>query len=627
MLVSLVFVSFSSFLISGLFGHLLGVFGVRLVNSFGIFCSFILSLLAFIDIGCCGNRVLVVFCSWLDVSAVLVDWSIILDSLSVVMLILVSFVSFLVHLYSFDYMLGDSVQSRYFVVITLFTCSMYLLIVSSNYLVLFTGYELIGVCSYLLINHWNSRLSANKASLEAMVVNRLGDLFFSLGFFFMFVRFRSLEYSEVFGLFLSDATIGCLLVLGSMGKSAQLGLHVWLPNAMEGPTSVSALIHAATLVTAGVYLVLRSSGLLESYVVVVGVSIIGSFTLLYSGVVGFFQTDLKKVIAYSTCSQVGYMMLACGLFSYKAGLFHVLTHGFFKGLLFLSAGSLIHSVGDEQDVRRLGGLSSFFPYTYTSTLVGSLALMGVPFLSGFYSKDTFLEVAYVQSFVDSVGLFVYCLALFGVFSTSYYSTRLFCLVYWGFFKGSRVIVGTRSGIGLVVKLPLFCLSLASIFGGYLLQDFFVGPGSCFWLGSIDSQCVSYPFFDREFIWFLYKLFPFLGLILGVCYSILVDRRCFWFYTVCQTVVGLFFYRLFSLKWYFDKVYVDLFGQFCLRVSDTFLYRDLDRGVLEWFGPRLAYRGLFFSSFSLSRLVQTGELFHYLCFLGLFCIFYFCLYFI
>ena len=464
----IVFLPLLGFLSGGLFGQFLGL-GVSITTTVSVFSSFCLSSVLFYDILLTGNSYKVTTGSWIPVEAFDIEWSFYFDSLTCVMLLVVTLISSLVHLYSTEYMSHDPHLTRFMSYLSLFTFFMLILITANNFLQMFVGWEGVGLSSYLLINFWFTRIQANKSAIKAMLVNRVGDFFILLALFSIYYVFNSLDYDVVFSLvplmtmykisignsLFSAIDIICLfLFLGAMGKSAQLGLHTWLPDAMEGPTPVSALIHAATMVTAGVFLLARCSFLFEfSPLVLNFIMLIGASTAFFASTTGLFQNDIKKVIAYSTCSQLGYMVFACGLSSYEVGIFHLSNHAFFKALLFLGAGSVIHAVSDEQDMRKMGGLKNLLPFSYSIMLIGSLALVGFPFLTGFYSKDTILEVAYAKYSVW--GHFCYYLGTFAAFFTAFYSTRLLFLVFLSEPNGSRKVLATAHEGSWALTFPLF----------------------------------------------------------------------------------------------------------------------------------------------------------------------------
>ena len=477
---TIIFAPLIGFLIAGLFGRKIGDLGSQIITSSLIFLSAIIScyyLYQFII----GSDVLnfVIF-NWISSGQLNLNWSIYIDTLTAVMLVVVTSVSFLVHVYSIGYMSHDPDKPRFMSYLSLFTFAMLMLITSDNFLQLFFGWEGVGLASYLLIGFWFKKPSADAAAIKAFVVNRVGDFGLAIGIFLIYKYTGSLNFSEVFQAVpsLLDKKINFIgtdgnlityicvfLFIGAMGKSAQLFLHTWLPDAMEGPTPVSALIHAATMVTAGVFLVIRCSPIFEySSVALNLVAIIGGLTAFISATIALTQHDIKKVIAYSTCSQLGYMFFACGLSNYYVGLFHLFNHAFFKALLFLSAGSVIHSMRDEQDMRRLGGVSQTMPITYICVLIGSLSLSGFPFLSGFYSKDVILETALGAYTVT--GYFAFWLGSITAFLTAFYSFRLF---YIGFMQETSspksIVIGSHES-GLAIIVPLTTLGFGSIFSGY-----------------------------------------------------------------------------------------------------------------------------------------------------------------
>ena len=406
MLILIVLLPLMGFISGSLFGRLIG-YGSCIITTSSIFISFLLSCSVFMHVLNTGVTYKLLMGSWIFVEFLQINWCFCFDSLTCIMLLVVTFISTLVHLYSIEYMAHDPHLPRFMSYLSLFTFFMLILVTGNNFLQMFVGWEGVGLSSYLLINFWFTRIQANKSAIKAMLVNRVGDFFILLGLFSIYYVFNSLDYDIVFSLVplvtdlkllfinfeISAIDLICLfLFLGAMGKSAQLGLHTWLPDAMEGPTPVSALIHAATMVTAGVFLLARCSYLFEFSPFVLNlIMFIGASTAFFASTTGLFQNDIKKVIAYSTCSQLGYMMIACGTSGYAAGMFHLTNHAFFKALLFLSAGSIIHALADEQDMRKMGGLLKFLPFTYSMMFIGSLSLMGFPFLTGFYSKDLILE--------------------------------------------------------------------------------------------------------------------------------------------------------------------------------------------------------------------------------------------
>jgi NADH-ubiquinone oxidoreductase chain 5 len=477
---------------------------------------------------------------------------------------------------------------------------MLMLVTSDNFVQLFFGWEGVGLCSYLLINFWFTRLQANKSAIKAMVVNRVGDFGLALGILSIFVVFKTVEYSTVFSLvpyfldynflFLNYSfnlitLIGFLLFIGAVGKSAQLGLHTWLPDAMEGPTPVSALIHAATMVTAGVFLIIRCSPIYEySQNVLFFITIVGASTAFFAATVGVFQNDLKKVIAYSTCSQLGYMVFACGLSNYSVSMFHVLNHAYFKALLFLSAGSVIHALSDEQDMRRMGGLIQLLPFTYIMIVIGSLALMGFPFLTGFYSKDVILEIAYSK--YSFLGTFAHWLGVISASITAFYSFKLIYMTFISNPNGYKSSMQSVSDAPFAMALPLFILSLGSIFLGFLTKDLFIGLGTPFWNNSIFILPEHLNIIDAEFIPIYIKWIPFFVSIFGSCCSVLLyhifSDSLFKIYA--NSKFFNLFYTFFNKKWFFDRLQNELVVSFLLKAGYDVTYKIIDKGLIELFGP-------------------------------------------
>ena len=399
-------------IVSGFFGRKVGITGAHIITCASVITTTFLAIIAFFEVGFNNIPVTINVARWVDVESLYVLWNFRFDSLTVSMLIPVLIVSSLVHIYSISYMSHDPHNQRFFSYLSLFTFMMIILVTGNNYLVMFVGWEGVGVCSYLLVNFWFTRIAANQSSISALLTNRVGDCFLTVGMFAILWSFGNIDYSTVFALapYYNEniiTIIGICLLIGATAKSSQVGLHIWLPHAMEGPTPVSALIHAATMVTAGVYLLMRSSPLIEySSTVLVLCLWLGAITTVFSSLIGLFQQDIKKVIAYSTMSQLGMMVIAIGLSSYNLALFHLVNHAFYKALLFLGAGSVIHAVADNQDFRKYGGLRAFLPLTYSVMLIASLSLVAVPFMTGFYSKDFIFESSYGQFYLSgTISLF------------------------------------------------------------------------------------------------------------------------------------------------------------------------------------------------------------------------------
>ena len=445
-----------------------------------------------------------------------IKWSFNFDSLTVSMLIPVLIVSSLVHLYSIGYMSHDPHNQRFFSYLSLFTFMMIILVTADNFLVMFVGWEGVGVCSYLLVSFWFTRIAANQSSISAFLTNRVGDCFLTIGMFAILWSYGNLDYSTVFSLspYYSESVIiiiGICLLIGAMAKSSQVGLHVWLPMAMEGPTPVSALIHAATMVTAGVYLLIRVSPLIEySSLVLLLCLWLGAITTVFSSLIGLFQQDIKKVIAYSTMSQLGMMVIAIGLSSYNIALFHLVNHAFYKGLLFLGAGAVIHAVADNQDFRKYGGLISYLPLTYSVMFIASLSLVAFPFMTGFYSKDFIIESAFGKYYISSIA--VYYIASIGAMFTTLYSVKVLYLTFLSNPNGPIVNYKQAHAAhegDIYMSLPLIILAVFSIFFGYITKDIFIGLGSDFFS---DNGLFIHPkheiMLDTEFaVPTFYKLLP------------------------------------------------------------------------------------------------------------------------
>ena len=557
----------------------------------------LLSWLCFYDVILCGNSYCLVLFTWISSGYLDTEWSLMLDSLSAAMLVVVTTVAALVHMYSTEYMGEDPHICRFLSYISLFTFCMVMLVTADNLMQLFFGWEGVGLCSYLLISFWFTRIRATKAALKAVLMNRVADVFIVLGLGVCFAVFKTLKFEVLFALvpwiegsqflFLGGYTniidtLCILLFLGAMGKSAQLGLHTWLPDAMEGPTPVSALIHAATMVTAGVFLVIRCSPIFEySSLALNIVAVIGGLTAFVSATIALTQHDIKKVIAYSTCSQLGYMFFACGLSNYYVGLFHLFNHAFFKALLFLSAGSVIHSMRDEQDMRRLGGVSQTMPITYICVLIGSLSLSGFPFLSGFYSKDVILETALGAYTVT--GYFAFWLGSITAFLTAFYSFRLFYIGFMQKTSSPKAIATGSHESGLAIIIPLTTLGFGSIFSGYYFRDLFIGLGSDVFSGSIFVKPESLFLLNAEFIPFFYKSIPLVFSLTGIFLSILLYSKFGYLFSSFWLTAHPLTHFL-GKKWYFDTLYNRFFTKPSLDAGYSTFFKALDKGVIEYIGP-------------------------------------------
>jgi proton-translocating NADH-quinone oxidoreductase chain L len=568
--------------------------------------------------------------SWTTSGLFDVNWTFFTDSLTYTMTITVLTVSLLVHLYSLDYMKTDAHLARFISYLSLFTFFMLVLISGDSLVTLFLGWEGVGLCSYLLISFWYTRIQAGKAAIKAMIVNRVTDLFFTVGILTIFYLFQTVEFSSLFGLAryyvnvtlivggfelpaLSIATL--LLFLGAMGKSAQIGFHTWLPDAMEGPTPVSALIHAATMVTSGIFLLVRTSPLFEATPAVLQfVTLIGASTAFMAATAGLVQNDLKKIIAYSTCSQLGYMAFIAGLSGYSTSFFHLTNHAFFKALLFLSAGAVIHAISNEQDLRRLGGLTRILPYTYGMFMIGSLALMGFPFLTGFYSKDLILETT--GAIITIPGLFAYNLGLVTAFFTAFYSFRLLYLAFYSSSRSPRSYLRYAHELTPGMALVLATLALGSIFFGYFARDLFVGLGTPFWNGAIYCALeTSGSQTAGEFLPTIVKVLPFIGSVIAV--TLVFTVNSLWrnsnITNPLATTSLRNTHRFLSHKWYFDTVYNRLINQPLLTWAYNISFKALDKGIIELFGPT-GFGKLTFTAAKRTVSVQTGRLYTYALFM-------------
>lgn len=620
----IIFLSIIGSSFAGLFGRHLGSWGAAFITTSCLVVSFLLSLFAFYEVGLFGSPVYIKLTTWISSEVLHIDWGFMFDSLTVSMCVIVTFISSLVHLYSIEYMSHDPHLPRFMSYLSLFTFFMLILVTADNYVQMFVGWEGVGLASYLLINFWYTRIQANKAAIKAMVMNRIGDFCLLMGMLLIFINYKSIDYASVAVLtpVLKDKTvnflnfdlhllsvIGVFLFFGAVGKSAQLGLHTWLPDAMEGPTPVSALIHAATMVTAGVFLIARSSFIYE-YInnILELITVFGALTSFFAATTGLVQNDMKRVIAYSTCSQLGYMVFACGLSNYSVGFFHLSNHAFFKALLFLSAGSVIHAVNDEQDMRKMGGLKNLVPFTYSMVVIGSLALIGFPFLTGFYSKDLILEVAYGK--YSNLGYLSYFLGTLGAFCTAFYSMRLSYLTFLSKPTGHKKIICYAHDSGKFICIALGCLAIPSIFIGYLTKDMMVGVGSHFFGTAIFVNLNNFNVFDAEFISTFYKTLPVNLSLLGFFSALfLYTFKANFLFNIKTSVFGKKLYNFLNRKWFFDKIYNEYFSQFFFKFGFSTSYKFIDRGIFEILGPTGLSTAILKVGSSLHKM-QTGFIYHY-----------------
>ena len=607
MYLSIIILPLLGSIVSGFFGRKIGVTGSHIITCSSIMITTVLAIIAFLEIGFSNNPVAINLFPWLDSELFNIGWHFQFDSLTVSMLIPVLIISSLVHFYSIGYMSHDPHNQRFFSYLSLFTFMMVILVTGSNYLVMFVGWEGVGVCSYLLVSFWFTRIAANQSSMSAFLTNRVGDAFLTIGMFVILWSLGDLSYTTVFSLapYINEniiTIIGICLLIGAMAKSSQVGLHIWLPMAMEGPTPVSALIHAATMVTAGVYLLIRSSPLIEYSSSVLLICLwLGAVTTVFSSLIGLFQQDIKKIIAYSTMSQLGMMVIAIGLSSYNIAIFHLMNHAFYKGLLFLGAGAVIHAVADNQDLRKYGGLIKFLPLTYTVILIASLSLVAFPFMTGYYSKDFILESAYGQYHFSSVD--VYVIAVIGAIFTTLYSVKIIYLTFLGNPNGSVNYYKNAHEGDIFLSLPLVILAIFSIYFGFLTKDIFIGLGSGFFS---DNSLFIHPLheilIDTEFaVPTIFKLIPF---ILTMTFSLLaIIYPEFMPNSVTNfklSRIGYFIFGFFNQRFLIELFYNKYIVNTVLELGGQ-TTKVLDRGSIEWVGPYGVYNVLLWISKTISGL--------------------------
>ncbi|WP_445800657.1 NADH-quinone oxidoreductase subunit L [Temperatibacter marinus] len=670
---AIVFLPLIGFLIAGCFGRQIGDKASQYVTTGLLIVSAVLSWVAFTQI-MNGHKEIVHVLTWVSSGDLQFNWSFKIDMLTGVMLVVVNTVSSLVHMYSISYMEEDPHKPRFFAYLSLFTFAMLMLVTADNLVQMFFGWEGVGLASYLLIGFWFKKPSANAAAIKAFVVNRVGDFGFSLGIYAVFVLTGSVVFDDIFanigqyqeatlsflGYDLNAITIICILLfVGAMGKSAQLGLHTWLPDAMEGPTPVSALIHAATMVTAGVFLVARFSPVFAySPDAMYLVTIVGAMTALFAASVGLVQNDIKRVIAYSTCSQLGYMFVALGVGAFGAGIFHLFTHAFFKALLFLGAGSVIHAMHHEQDMRNMGGLWKKIPFTATVMLIGTLAITGFPLLSGYFSKDLIIFSAFATE--TAGGQFAFVLTVFAAFMTSFYSWRLAFLTFFGKTRADKHTYDHAHEGPLVMKLPLLILAIGALFAGWYFAPQFVGEArEAFWNGALvtakgDVMDAAYaipmaaqkaPFFAMIFGLFLALVFytPRLELPKAAAWGGTVGLLALSIWSFTAHLTYVFYFSAFALvivfygalrasdrlsgtlpqrtaelhdglyafllnKWYWDELYDLIFIRPSMWIG-RFFWKRGDEDTIDGFGPNGVSSAIAGIAAQVRKL-QTGYLYHY-----------------
>ena len=643
-----IFFTFFSFFFTFFFGKFIGNYKNHLLNIVFISLATIFSYLIFFEVSFLSIPCNIKFTDWIVFDLFNVYWSFTFDSLTVSMLIVIMTISLSAHIYSISYMSEDPHSVRFMSYLSLFTFFMLLLVTANNLIQLFIGWEGVGICSYLLINFWYTRIGANKSSIMAVFTNKIGDISLLIAFAVIFQLFKSLDFNIIFSILIIGIDnynsyllfyVTFLMLIGTIAKSAQVGLHFWLPEAMEGPTPVSSLIHAATMVTAGVFLIVRCSFIFDEVpLILVWISFFGSITTFFGSTVGLFQYDMKKVIAYSTCSQLGYMFLACGLSSYYNSMFHLINHAFFKALLFLTAGYIIHALSNEQDLRKMGGLLKKMPLASIMIFIGSLSLMGFPYTSGFFSKEKIIELFYNKiiynfHFVQYLNFFYFFqfLAISSIIITITYSVKMYIYLFLNKFNGYKsYIINLHYGSFFLI-FPLVILSYLSIFSGYLLNDLMIGIGTDFWKYSLsisieELQILNtnngFYLFNFEFIKYIRKI----PLILTFYFIFIFSIIFFWTKT-------FFLYLRLNLNWinnlffFLNRKYLFFNKNIIYPLIDLMNYTSLnltfklfDKGLIELFGPFGITKIISYFITSTSK-IQTGLIYHYSGFIILGLIFY------
>lgn len=667
MYIAPLYLTFISFFISIIFGRNIGTRYVCFFTSFLLLISFFVSLFIYYEVVISSSPCLLNIFDWFYVDLVDVNWVLYYDSLTATMLLVVTFISFCAHLYSIEYMSSDPHQVRFMSYLSLFTFFMLVLVTSGNIIQLFVGWEGVGICSYLLINFWYTRLKANKSAMMAVLANRVGDLALLVSFGFIFFLYKSFDFDVLFAYsygnfyyghnnfiyhnYISNI-INVLLIIGAVGKSAQIGLHMWLPEAMEGPTPVSSLIHAATMVTAGIFLIIRCSYLFEVLPEsLLWIVFIGSITTFFASSIGVVQNDLKKIIAYSTCSQLGYMFLACGLSGYNYSIFHLFNHAFFKALLFLTAGYIIHSFSNEQDIRKMGVLYKFLPLANIMILYGSLSLIGFDFTSGYYSKDKIIELFYNRyslsisdSFDFNILISLQFLSTVAIYCTLLYSIKLSTLVFYGLNLNGyyKYISSLKSNYkdyfifninffninikkmhygNLFIYIPLFLLFLLSLISGFLFRDIMIGEGTLYWgesfyisnfennIINIDYNIINYEY--NEYFkgilhkWVLYILF----VSIYIYYTIFPEIV---YFSVKSSTYLIQIKKYLIEKYIIFNKLIEVVSYILFKISYYVSYILIDKGILERVGPFGIYRAFSYLLLDVKKinLYYTSNLFKF-----------------
>jgi len=623
-LVAAVFLPLLGAFIAGFFGRLIGDRPSQIVTCMGVGLAALCGIYGFYDVAIQGNNQIINLATFLSSGTFEAQWALRYDTLSAVMVMTVTSVSTLIHIYAVGYMSHDDSQPRFMSYLSLFTFAMLMLVTADNLVQLFFGWEGVGLVSYLLIGFWFKKPSANAAAIKAFVVNRVGDFGFLLGIFGIFFLFDAVSFDVIFGAVEGKAaaevtffgihghalTLICLLLfVGAMGKSAQLFLHTWLPDAMEGPTPVSALIHAATMVTAGVFLVARMSPLFEYAPVALGfVTFLGATTAFFAATVGCVQNDIKRIIAYSTCSQLGYMFVACGVSAYQGGIFHLMTHAWFKALLFLSAGSVIHAMSEEQDIRKMGGIYRVIPITFAVMAIGTIAITGIPPFSGYFSKDMIIEAAHASG--TTVGHYAYFMTILVALLTSFYSWRLVFLTFFGTPRADHHTMDHAHESPPIMLIPLIALALGAVFIGGSFAHLFIGEGrEHFWGEAIKvlHENDSIHRAHEEHVSFFVKWLPLIVSLLGLAWA-------YMFYIRRPDLPGRLaamfpgVYQFLLNKWYFDELYNFLFVRPAFHLGRIF-WKSGDTAIIDRFGPD-GISALTNRAAKRLGVLQTGYLYHY-----------------
>ena len=605
-------------IISGFFGKSVGSKLCQILTSLFVSIAAILSLFIFYQVFLYGYSSNKLIFNWITSGNLQVNWSISIDPLTSIMLVVVNLVSSVIHFYSIGYMIHDPHKTRFMSYLSLFTFSMLILVTADNFLQLFFGWEGVGLCSYLLIGFWFKKRLANAAAIKAFVVNRVGDFGFAIGIFLIFFFYGTLNYSEVFlltpsliykevtflGIEFNLVTLICFMLLfGAMGKSAQFLLHTWLPDAMEGPTPVSALIHAATMVTAGVFLIARCSPIFEySQVALNAVAVIGMLTAFFAASVALVQNDIKKIVAYSTCSQLGYMFFAAGIGAYHVAIFHLFTHAFFKALLFLGSGCVIHSFKEEQDIRLMGGVWKKIPFTYSLMVIGTLALTGFPFLSGYYSKDAIIEFCFLKG--STIGYYAAAIGILTASMTAIYSWRLIFKIFHGKYNNKDNSLISIHESPSIMLIPSFLLAVGAIFSGILFKNIFIGDDNLeFWNNSIlILQAIKH---DHVPSWLLF-ITPLLTIgAIPISYYLFVKNK-----KILKDVIlkNQTLYNFLLNKWYFDELYNFIFVEPIKKIG-LFFWKKGDINTIDRYGPDGISKIVKMLS-NIAVNFQSGYLYHY-----------------